>query len=675
MTRHGLFRVAAACPEVRVADCRFNAGQILELVRNASKNNVDLIVFPELGITGYSCGDLFHQHVLLQSAKDCLLHIITETQKWYAGLCAVGIPLVHDGKLFNCAVLFYNGKMLGVVPKSYLPNYNEFYEARQFTPSASSCSGHIDINGESVPFGTDLIFQATNIDGLIIGIEICEDLWMPVAPSSYQSIAGATVLVNLSASNEILGKSDYRRQLVLSQSGRCIAGYVYSSCGISESSTDIVFGGHCIIAENGISLAESERFQYGSRLTIADIDLDHLQHDRLQQTTFGESCRNLASVKVFRRIPFIMKQSAISSDELHFRPITAHPFVPSNPVSIRERCQEVFRIQVAGLAKRLQHIELTSVSIGVSGGLDSTLALIVACKAFDILGLDRAGIRALSMPGFGTTARTKNNAALLMSELGVSCSEIDIRKLALDLMHAQNHAPFGITLDHLDVEQLSRQLCQLADDSRSDLVFENVQARLRTNLLMNTGFVIGTGDLSELALGWCTYNADHMSMYNPNSSIPKTLVKSLVQWVAESEFSGKVREALLDILETEISPELLPLANGCDPQSTESTIGPYELHDFFLYHFLRWGSPPNKIVFLAQHAKFNREYSVDDIRRWMRVFLTRFFASQYKRSCLPDGPKVGTVSLSPRGDWRMPSDAVVKMWLDSLDVECHAITE
>jgi NAD+ synthase (glutamine-hydrolysing) len=518
------------------------------------------------------------------------------------------------------------------------------------------------LNGDKVPFATDQIFDATDVEGLVLGVEICEDLWVPIPPSSFQALRGATVLVNLSASNEVIGKANYRRQLVINQSGRCMAAYLYASCGVWESTTDVVFGGHCLIAENGTLLAESNRFQREETLLVSDIDLDRLRADRVRTNSFGEAHLYLGVEREFSRLPFELGQPVEPRRLL--RDIEAHPFVPRGQERLRERCEEIFHTQVAGLAKRLEHIGKPHVAIGISGGLDSTLSLLVTCKTLDALGVSRERIRAYTMPGFGTTARTKSNAKSLMRHLGVTASEVDIRTLCLEEMRALGHRPFGIELVNLGVEELTIKLQKVPPASRNDLVFENVQARMRTSILMNAGFVIGTGDVSESALGWCTYNGDHMSMYNPNSSIPKTLVKFLVRWAAENEFEGEVRRILLDIVATEISPELLPTGeDGQAVQATEQVVGPYELHDFFLFHFLRYGAPPEKILFLAGHAAFEKKYALEEIRRWLQVFIRRFFNNQFKRSCLPDGPKVGSISLSPRGDWRMPSDAQAALWL------------
>ncbi len=665
MPTHGFLRVVACSPELRVADCRFNAERSLDLLRQADDLGADLAVFPEMGLTGYTCNDLFHQRTLQQAAVAALETLLSAADMCFAGVGVVGLPLEVDGRLFNCAAVFHNGKLLGVVPKSYLPNYKEFYDARYFAPAAAAVSRTVTIAGQTVPFGTDVLFAAVNEPGFVLGVEICEDLWMPVPPSSLQAIAGATVLANLSASNETIGKVAYRRQLVAGQSARCLAGYVYASCGVGESSTDVLFGGHCLIGENGNLLTESARFQRGGHLVAADVDLDRLQRDRVTTNSFAESSRDPLLKRAFRCIGFTHQDRPDRRPAL-MRTIDAHPFVPSDPATLRERCDEIFHTQVSALAKRLDHIGKPPVAIGVSGGLDSTLALLVVCKTFDLLGEPRAKIKALTMPGFGTTPQTLGNARTLMRKLDVSIREADIRAMCFEQMKALGHAPFGISLEGHTVETLTDVLGKVPAERRNDLTFENVQARIRTSLLMNTAFTIGTGDLSELALGWCTYNADHMSMYNPNVSIPKTLVKFLVKWAAETEFEGETRRTLIDIVGTEISPELLPVGEGAKPQSTEAAIGPYELVDFFLYHFLRWGAPPEKILFLASQAKFDRPYTATEVRKWLTVFLRRFFANQFKRSCLPDGPKVGTVSVSPRGDWRMPSDAVAKEWLDAV---------
>ncbi len=661
MLPHGFLRVAAASPVLRVADCAFNADRILGLMKQAEAEGVAVLVFPELSLTGYTCADLFQQTVLQRGALDALEHVRKAGADLFSGLALVGLPLAVDDQVFNCAAALCRGRLLGLTPKSFIPNYKEFYERRWFAAAATARSREVVVHGEAVLFGVDRLY-ADDADGLKVGVEICEDLWVPIPPSSQQALAGATVLVNLSASNEVVGKAAYRRQLVANQSGRCMAAYVYASCGVWESTTDVVFGGHCLIAENGVVLAESRRFQRDDVLLVADVDIDRLRVDRMRTNSFGDSQLYVTPGRGHDRVAFALP-SREPPAELR-RPIDAHPFVPKEGDQLRERCEEIFQTQVAGLAKRLEHIGKPPTAIGVSGGLDSTLALLVACKTMDALGAPRSRITAYTLPGFGTSNRTRDNARALMRHLGVTAREADIRPLCLEEMRAIGHKPFGIALDGLGVEEFTALLRRLPADRCEDLVFENVQARMRTSILMNSGFVIGTGDVSESALGWCTYNGDHMSMYNPNSSIPKTLVKFLVEWAARNEFEGEARDTLLDVVDTLISPELLPLAaDGATGQSTESSIGPYELHDFFLFHFLRYGAPPEKILFLAERALFRQPYTPEQLRRWLAVFLRRFFGNQFKRSCLPDGPKVGSISLSPRGDWRMPSDAQAGLWL------------
>jgi NAD+ synthase (glutamine-hydrolysing) len=660
---HGFLRVAAAVPLVRVGDPGFHLEQHRALLREAAQAGVHLVVFPELSLTGYTCGDLFGQATLQRSALQALLGLLDDFP--FAGIAIVGLPLVVDDQLFNVAAVIHGGTLLGLVPKSYLPTYKEFYESRWFAAAALARSRELTLPGHAaVPFGSDLLFRDRQISELALGVEICEDLWMPIAPSSRLALAGATVLANLSASNEIIGKANYRRQLVVNQSGRCIAAYIYASCGVHESSTDLVFGGHCLIAENGTLLAETPRYQRQAQLLVADVDLDRLRGDRVRTTSFAASAL-YESAPALRQVPFTLEPTA---QPLPLRRwIDPQPFVPQQKEQLRERCEEIFQIQMAGLAKRLEQLGRPPVVLGISGGLDSTLALLVTVKTFDLLGVPRHQITGITMPGFGTTHATRSNALALMEQLGISSREIDIRPLCLAEWRALGHAPFGIRLEGQSIESLEAQLRALPPERRNDLVFENVQARMRTSLLMNSGLVIGTGDVSELALGWCTYNADHMSMYNPNVSVPKTLVRFLVEWVALHEFEGPTRQTLLAIAHTVISPELLPPdAQGQIVQATEDTIGPYELHDFFLYHLVRFGSPPRKIWFLAQQASFSQPYSSETIAHWLQVFLRRFFSQQFKRSCLPDGPKVGSISLSPRGDWRMPSDASVAAWLEDL---------
>ncbi len=665
MPYHGFVRVATASPQLRVADCSFNTERILALMAQAQQQGVCVLLFPELSLTGYTCADLFQHPPLLRGAVEALLHLLRASREVYAGVAVVGLPLLQDDQVFNCAAVMQGGRLLGVVPKSFIPNYKEFYEGRWFAPAATTQSTALTLGGITVPFGTDALFEAEDADGVVLGVEICEDLWVPVPPSSYQAVGGATVLLNLSASNEIIGKSGYRRQLVINQSGRCMAAYLYASCGVWESTTDVVFGGHCLIAENGTLLEESRRLHRAEVLMAADIDVDRLRAERMRTNSFGDAHLYLGTTRTFRRISFRLEGADRAGPQQGLlRTIDAHPFVPKESERLRDRCEEIFQVQMTGLAKRLEHIGKPPVAIGISGGLDSTLALLVTCKTMDALQVPRTQIQAFTMPGFGTTGLTRGNAWKLMHQLGVTAREVDIRSICLEQMRSMNHRPFGIDLHGMTIDDVMHALQQVPSDRLHDLIFENVQARARTSILMNSAFVIGTGDVSELALGWCTYNGDHMSMYNPNVSIPKTLVKFLVEWAAYHEFEGPTRETLLSIVGTKISPELLPVGKeGEIVQATEDLVGPYELHDFFLFHFLRYGAPPEKILFLADQTKFDAPYTPDVIRHWLRIFVRRFFSNQFKRSCLPDGPKVGTISLSPRGDWRMPSDAIPDLWL------------
>ena len=665
----GFLRVTAASTQTCVANPSANRQSIQKAI--AAFPDSDVIVFGELCLSGYTCGELFTQSQLLDA---CRSELITLARAVFTKqLIVVGLPIAVDGKLFNVAALLCKGQILGLVPKQHLPTYQEFYESRWFQSGAGQHTTHIPIAVDDetliVPFGIDLLFVCGRTT---VGIEICEDLWVPIAPSACQAIAGANVLLNLSASNETVGKADYRKRLVTTQSGRCIAAYAYASAGPTESTTDLVFGGHCMIAENGSLLSESERVGTGLALTDAskleglvsfatsDIDLDRLDHDRRVFGTVHQSMNPEFQLH-YRRVPFELETWTKPLS----RSIDAHPFVPQATAELDERCVEIFAIQCAALAKRVSRLpkELPLV-IGVSGGLDSTLALIVAAKMFEAMQWDPSRLIGMTMPGFGTTEQTKSNATKLMDYLGLTLQTVDIRESCFRMFSDLQYRPFGISLEGKTWQSLQEEMEGLPDEKRNDLVFENVQARMRTMLLMNKGFVIGTGDLSESALGWSTYNADHMSMYNVNCSVPKTLVSFLVRHVAMNRFDGDARRVLLDIANTPISPELLPLAkNKSMHQSTEGTIGPYELHDFFLYHFVRCGASPSKILLLAKQAKFDCEYSSQEIEKVLRTFLQRFFSSQFKRSCVPDGPKVGTVSLSPRGDWRMPSDADPTAWL------------
>ena len=637
---YGFVKVAAAVPLVQVADCFYNIEKIEGLMRQASEKGVQIIAFPELSVTGYTCLDLFAQQTLLDGAEEALLQLVSNTADLDI-LTIVGVPLRTENRLINAAVVFQKGAIRGVVPKTYLPNYKEFQEQRWFTSVTELRESTISIGEEEYPMGSHLLFRSGR---LTAGIEICEDLWVPVPPSSLLAMEGANIIFNLSASNELIGKHAYLRSLICQQSARCMAGYVYASSGFGESSTDLVFAGNGIIAENGNLLAESPRFTMEEQLVISEIDIETLQNDRQVNTSFMYGTSGLPKEKA-QVVDF---QVRIPDGFSLTRPVDPHPFTPSGE-ALKERCEEIFHIQVAGLAKRLVHAHAQTAVVGISGGLDSTLALLVTVMTFDALKMPRGQIIGITMPGFGTTDRTYTNACDLIRSLGVTLKEIPIKEACLQ--HFRD-------IDH--------------DPSVHDVTYENNQARERTQLLMDVanqknGLVIGTGDLSELALGWATYNGDHMSMYGVNGSIPKTLVKYLVEWVANHKVDDASRLTLLDIVDTPISPELIPAdENGNIKQKTEDLVGPYELHDFFLYHFLRFGSHPSKIYFLAQKA-FAGIYDNATVKKWLYTFFRRFFQQQFKRSCLPDGPKVGSVSLSPRGDWRMPSDAVSRLWSEEIE--------
>ncbi|MDR1171290.1 MAG: NAD(+) synthase [Bacteroidales bacterium] len=631
---YGFVKVAAAIPTLRVGDCAFNTSEIARMVAKAADDGVQMVCFPELSVTGYTCGDLFHQQLLIEQAEEAVSHLLEETLS-LATLYILGAPVRSCGKLFNCAVICHKGRVTGIVPKTFLPNYNEFYEKRWFVSANEAFRSDVTYCGTRVPFGAELLFQC---NGFAFGVEICEDLWAPVPPSSHMALVGAHILFNLSASNELVGKHDYRKALVAQQSARCMAGYVYASSGWGESTTDIVFSGNGIICENGVLLAESRRFQLKDQLVAGEIDIDRLRADRQKINSFIPS----------RQYQVVEFEYPETGDIQLSRKVNPKPFVPSD-TQYNEHCEDIFSIQVGGLAKRLSHTKSKSSVVGVSGGLDSTLALLVCAKTYDKLGWPRHEITGITMPGFGTTSRTRNNALSLMQSLGVTIREIDITAAC-----NQHFADVG------------------HDPAVHDVTYENVQARERTQILMDIanqtgGLVIGTGDMSELALGWATYNGDHMSMYGVNSSIPKTLVRSLVSWIAATQVDEQSGATLTNIIETPVSPELLPATvDGEIAQRTEEIIGPYELHDFFLYYMLRFGFAPGKIFFLAQHA-FAGIYTDEVVRRWMKVFYRRFFAQQFKRSCMPDGPKVGSINLSPRGDWRMPSDACADLWLKAVD--------
>lgn len=636
---YGFIKVAAAIPRVHVADCKFNAGQIESLIAIAEGENIQIVSFPELCVTGYTCGDLFAQQLLLESAESALVQILSNTRQLDV-VAILGMPIAVNSSLINAAVVIHRGRILGVIPKTYLPNYKEFYERRWFTSAYDVSEKNIRLCGQTVPLNTNILFEASNVT---FGIEICEDLWSVIPPSSSLALKGAEIIFNLSADNEAIGKNSYVRSLVAQQSARCIAGYVFGSCGFGESTTDVVFAGNALIYENGMLIAESERFSLKEQLVISEIDVQRLRTERLINTTFAANKGQLQTGETIR-VPVETREKEFELSRT-FSPL---PFVPTGQ-ELDEHCEEIFSIQIAGLAKRLLHTRIKTAVIGISGGLDSTLALLVCAKTFDKLNFSREGILGITMPGFGTTGRTYNNAISLMRHLGISMREISIKDACIQ--HFEN-------IGH--------------DINVHDVTYENAQARERTQILMDVanqtnGLVIGTGDLSELALGWATYNGDHMSMYGVNVSIPKTLIKYLVEWIANHEIDKPAKTTLLDIANTPISPELVPAdENGEIKQKTEDLMGPYELHDFFMYHFLRFGFRPGKIFHLATLA-FKDKYAHETLKKWLYTFFQRFFNQQFKRSCLPDGPKVGNITLSPRGDWRMPSDASAATWLREIE--------
>ena len=644
--KYGFATVAAAVPRVKVADTHYNILAIEEQIAIANSRGVELIVFPELSITGYSCQDLFISQLLLEKAEDALMHLLDFTRKLDI-ISVVGMPVAVGDILLNCAVVVQQGVIIGIVPKTFLPNYGEFYEKRWFCSALDIHSQTIYIAGSPITITPEpKVF--TTYDGLKFGIEICEDLWSPLPPSNNLTLAGADIIVNLSASDELIGKHQYLRQLISQQSARTLSAYVYSSCGFGESTQDVVYGGNAIIAENGRMLFESERFCKEPQLGIAQIDIDRLRSERRSNTTFTLAQRTASAVDIKTRQPEEMTEFRLVRD------IDPTPFIPKSD-DMKHSCEEILNIQTSGLAKRLDHTGCKHVVVGISGGLDSTLALLVCVRTFDYLSLDRKGIHGITMPGFGTTDRTHLNAVNLMESLGVTVHEISIAK--------------SVTQHFEDIGH---------DSTKHDVTYENSQARERTQILMDManrvgGLVVGTGDLSELALGWATYNGDHMSMYGVNASIPKTLIRHLVRYVADNDVDAQSRLTLLDIIDTPISPELIPAdENGNISQKTEDLVGPYELHDFFLYHYLRFGYRPAKLFLMATVAFDGHDPSVsaydhDTIKHWLKTFFRRFFAQQFKRSCLPDGPKVGSVSLSPRGDWRMPSDASCSLWLEEID--------
>lgn len=633
--KDGFITVATATPQVVVADCEANAQAILACINEMAAAHAKVMVLPELCITGYTCNDLFWQTKLLDEAE-AALSVIAEGSRQVDALIAVGMPLRVAGKLLNVAAILCRGKVLGFVPKVNLPAYNEFYETRHFT-SGSADMGMVQFSGEEIPVGTNLLFSCENVVDLCVAAEICEDLWVPNPPSVQHALAGASVICNLSASDEMVGKGSYRRDLVAGQSARLVCAYLYATAGEGESTTDLVFGGQNLIAENGTVLAESTTFE--NEINVATIDVQRLASERRRMSTFPA-----AESKEYREISF-----ALAEEETKLaRFFDADPFVPSNADQLSDRCEEILNIQALGLKKRLAHTHAKSAVVGISGGLDSTLALLVTARAFDMLGLPRKGIVAVTMPGFGTTDRTYNNAVAMIKSLGATFKEVPIAKAVM-----QHFAD----IDH--------------DASIHDVTYENSQARERTQILMDianqaNGFVIGTGDLSELALGWATYNGDHMSMYAVNASVPKTLVRHLVRHYADTSADEVLAGVLHDVLDTPVSPELLPPEDGAISQKTEDLVGPYELHDFFLYQMLRMCFPPAKIYRVAKEA-FAGRYSNETILKWLRTFYWRFFSQQFKRSCLPDGPKVGSVAVSPRGDLRMPSDACVSAWIKEVE--------
>lgn len=633
--KHGFVKVAAVTPDIRVADVAYNKDQIISKLGEAANEGAKVIVFPELCITGYTCSDLFLQDLLLREARKAIVDISEATRNIDA-LVFVGAPLCVDGELYNVAVSMNRGKILGFTTKTFLPNYGEFYEMRQFR-RGPELARYISFEGQEIPFGPKLLFVARNMETLVVAAEICEDVWSPIPPSIEAAREGATLIVNCSASDETIGKAKYRESLIEGQSARLICAYIYANAGEGESTTDLVFGGHNIIAENGSILSESKRFV--NETIYTEIDVNRILSERRKNTTFLTS-----KERKLMRIPFDIK----IEDTCLTRFITSRPFVPSVMAERERRCEEILTIQAMGLKKRLAHAHAKSAVVGISGGLDSTLALLVMAKAFDALGMDRSGMVAVTMPCFGTTDRTYQNACKMSKKLGATLREIPIKEAVNQHFKDIGHDP----KDH-------------------SVTYENGQARERTQVLMDVanqtgGLVIGTGDMSELALGWATYNGDHMSMYGVNASVPKTLVRHLVHYYADTCGDQELKAVLYDVLDTPVSPELLPPKDGEIAQKTEDLVGPYELHDFFLYYFLRFGYEPAKIYRLALYA-FEGEYEDEVIYKWLSTFCRRFFTQQFKRSCLPDGPKVGTVALSPRGDWRMPSDACVASWLKDLE--------
>jgi NAD+ synthase (glutamine-hydrolysing) len=636
---YGYIRIVAVSPEMKPGDIEFNTDKIISAIDLSIEKKCQIVVFPELSICGYTIADLFYQDIIHKKSIEAIIRIAEYTRDHHI-TTIVGAPIYSNGKLFNCAVFISNGDIFGVVPKTYICNTNEYYEERWFSSDLDRVSSEIKINGDFIPFGANLLFKDRNSE-LLLGLEICEDLWAVIPPSSYQAIAGANIICNLSASDEYLGKAEYRKDLVLNHSSKLLAGYVYCSCGPNESSTDVTFSNHNLLCENGVLLKESERFSFDTQLTFADFDLEKIKTDRLKNNSFGFS----KTEKLFSIIEFELNNITIDTIE---RNISKYPFVPGDLNKRIEICNEIFDIQTSGLLKRIKAIGAKNVVIGISGGLDSTLAFLVTYKAFIKANIDISGIKAITMPGFGTTSRTKTNAEKLIKMLGADFIEIDIQKSVIQHFEDIGH-----------------------NGNDFDIVYENSQARERTQILMDyankvNGIVIGTGDLSELALGWCTYNGDQMSMYGVNAGVPKTLVKYIIETQAKNQFNNEISEVLLDICNTPISPELLPIGkDGKIIQETEKSIGPYSLNDFFLYSFLRMHYSPKKTLLLAIYA-FNDEFEMEFIKETAYSFYKRFFSQQFKRSAMPDGIKVGSVALSPRGDWRMPSDASADLWLNEI---------
>lgn len=635
--KNGFVKVAAATPDIRVADVEFNTQNIINAMEEAQKNGAKILVFPELCVTGYTCSDLFDHSVLLKASRKALLEIAENTNDKDM-LVFVGAPLEVNGKLYNVAAAMNQGEIIGFTTKTFLPNYGEFYEMRQFTPGPQTVR-EITFEGKKIPFGPQILFQAEGMEELVVAAEICEDVWSPVPPSIQAALEGATVIVNCSASDETIGKDTYRRALISGQSARLISGYIYANAGEGESTTDLVFGGHNIIAENGTVLKESSR--YVNEIIYSEIDLQRITGERRKNTTFQP-----LDEETLVRVPFTVEETKTFLT----RTFPKKPFVPSDEQTRAQRCEEILTIQAMGLKKRLAHTNARTAVVGISGGLDSTLALLVTARAFDMLGRDKKDIIAVTMPCFGTTDRTYQNACEMSKKVGATLIEVPIAD--------------AVNIHFRDIGH---------DPEDHSVTYENCQARERTQVLMDIanktwGMVIGTGDLSELALGWATYNGDHMSMYGVNASVPKTLVRHLVKYAADDTKDEALKNVLYDVLDTPVSPELLPPKDGDIAQKTEDLVGPYELHDFFLYYFLRMGYEPGKIYRIAK-LSFAGEYDDETIYKWLRTFCWRFFSQQFKRSCLPDGPKVGTVALSPRGDWRMPSDACVALWIQNLEKE------